>query len=334
MRVRGFAFCCLAAAIATPATASEEALLAHLKAQTATETNPDDLTHIDNLLAPVVTIAATGPENEHGLELARQTNPFENQTSSAVFVQQLAPSFWRAFVSSGTLHCVDDWFFTEKNRGDVEPIATPPAFEMLCGSSYRDAGTAFGSPALVEISRLSIPYLGHDITITPFTDGWQPAYQVRLRLDDRFTISEAFCAEGEDCSVFEDIALSVVHHTVRPEDTVPAFEVRLKPAKTMFGEERVGYETAVSALPTFGGETQTSWPDFGPYELQALKDGLRTLLVQVGIGGVGWRALGDHLVVFSRDEGDRFTPFASFVIERNVVGVRSIEAAEPVPFEE
>lgn len=54
--------------------------------------------------------------------------------------------------------------------------------------------------------------------------------------------------------------------------------------------------------------------------------------IGIGIGGVGWREMGDYLIAFYADDMHGLDPVASFVVERQNTGLQMVTTSVPQPY--
>jgi hypothetical protein len=88
------------------------------------------------------------------------------------------------------------------------------------------------------------------------------------------------------------------------------------------------------SLPTFGAKPRTEFPQFsndGNVSTIVYING-RGYIAHVGIGGVGWRQIGDYLIAIYSATNGRALPVASFVVERRAVGLESVAVSIPSPY--
>lgn len=87
-------------------------------------------------------------------------------------------------------------------------------------------------------------------------------------------------------------------------------------------------------LPTFGVTPKTEFPTFGNEGNESTLVHLNGLMLiaHVGRGGVGWRQIGDFLIVLYAVAKDRALPVASFVVERRETGLESVVTSIPSPY--
>lgn len=288
----------------------------------------------DALLAPLVTISGDDldeTEDAEILEWAKQLDPSGPQESWPVSAARVAPNLWMGYSVQGTMHCQNDWFFTVGSAGGPSRVEAPPSSGLLCWTGERRPGTVSGEPALIQYVRQERPDYGAVITVTPYDEalGWQDPYQVTYHLNDSFTLAEQFCAEPEACTRYADLAVPIARQITRPESGEASLGDRLEAGETVFGEERAGWRARFADIPTFGKEAETRFTAFSTAETFGLDIGGETLFVQAGIGGVGWREIGDILIVVAHDNGDAFTPAASYVVVREPTTFRSAEVTHP-----
>ena len=322
----------LALLAASPAPDPRAAALAEHIAKRAAELEAaGEQPDLDALLAPLVTVDREDLEDPEILEWAAELNPLGAQDYWTVQAAEVTPGLWMGYMLQGTMHCQTDWFFTSGSGGAPSLIETPPSYGLLCWNGTRRPGTADGRPALVQTVGQERPVYGATITVTPYDEarGWQRPYQVTYRLNDSFALAEQFCAEPASCARYADLAVPIAQHVTRPDSSDSALGDRLQPGETVFGEERTRWRELFADIPTFGEEAETGFPTFSTAKAYALETGGETLFVQAGIGGVGWREIGDILIVIARDDGDALTPLASCVVVREPTSFRSVEVTQP-----
>ena len=305
------------------------ALANHVRERAATLTEAGTFMDTGALLSPLVTAEPEDIEDEKILRFARETNP-EPTDRWTTFVRRLDARLYQGYTLQGTMHCQHDWFFTVDDGGVPSLVETPPSYGLLCWSGGRSPATAFNQPTLIQTVDHEGPYYGSTVTITPWDGaGWQAPFQIDLRFDDSFAITEHFCVDATDCEDLEGEAKELARLYVRGGEADPVGRPDLQSAESAFGSYRSEHRPPFTTLPTFGDTTKTEWPDFSSSRDWALERDGEMVLVQAGIGGIGWRDLGDLMVVFARHAGDSFEPFASFVIRREQGQLRSVEVTTP-----
>jgi hypothetical protein len=183
--------------------------------------------------------------------------------------------------------------------------------------------------------------LGVDVEITPWTPGKLSACRVAIRFNDAFHVTERFCTDPAFCVAAEPLALKLAEALARADDGTTlatiappssqqahAVAPRLAKAKATFEHDQFGY----TELPTFGAAARTKYPRYsGNPQITLIALAGQPLIARVGIGGIGWRELGDYLIsVYSGDQDD-LEPLASFVVARKNAGLRSLTTSAPKP---
>lgn len=257
-------------------------------------------------------------------------------------VQHVAGTVWRAVAVAGTAQCQTERFFSVRPDGGLAAINAPAAFGDLCGFSSRRIGTVSGRPALIEREIQVHPLLGVDVEITPWTRGERTACRIAIRFNDAFVPTERFCKDPSVCVAAEPIATKLAESLARNDDgtrlaavappTAPqaeAMAARLAKAKARFESLEFSY----TDLPTFGGNAKTRYPVYGGSpKITLIATAGQPLIARVGIGGVGWRELGDYLITLYSGAGDDFDPVASFVVARKNIGLQSVTTGIPKPY--
>jgi hypothetical protein len=86
-------------------------------------------------------------------------------------------------------------------------------------------------------------------------------------------------------------------------------------------------------LPTFGAKPRTEYANYaGNHQVALVEIAGKTLIARIGIGGVGWREIGDYLIAFYTDDAHGVDPVASFVVERQNTGLQSVTTSVPQPY--
>jgi hypothetical protein len=331
-----------AAAAITPC----DAVAAHVK---SAATDPSlvrrprgqDYDDYDRLLAPIIRFPQ--PKLADADLWARAKRFLEADFGDQVYeVQQVAGPVWRAVRVAGTAECQTERFFTVRPDGGLRPIDTPAVFGDLCWFSSRRVGEANGRSALIEQEVKVHPQLGVDLEITPWTSGELRTCQVAVRFDDAFRLTERFCADDPSvCVAGEPLALKLAEALARADDSTTmaavappppqqaqALAARLVKAKEIFEGVDFGY----TELPTFGAKPSTKYPIYsGSPQVTLIALAGRTFIARVGIGGIGWRELGDYLIALYSGDGDDLGPIASYVVERKNIGLRSVTTSVPKP---
>ena len=262
----------------------------------------------------------------------------EGEASFTTFLQPIQPGVWRAAKYEGTLDCAEEWFFKADKTGALVTIPPPAGGDELCWTSYRDMGTVDGRTALIEIDEQTGPYLGFDLTITPWQDGWGEDCSIEVRYNDRFQVSERFCGDAAVCVAASSLAPALVQAYARNPGTgtlaglIPGQPQT--PSKAQLTDAKASFTNAPAphTLPTFGATPKTQYPEFSAEaDPLPVTVGGQTLIARVGVGGLGWRTIGDGLVAFYRQSASGPVPVASFVVRQAVTGLRSAKLADADP---
>lgn len=257
-------------------------------------------------------------------------------------VQHVAGPVWRLLLVAGTAECQTERFFSVGPRGELRAIDTPAVFGRLCWSGSRRIGTLNGQPALIEQEILAHPLLGVDVEITPWTSGELRTCQLAVRFDDAFQVTERFCKDPTVCVAAEPLVPKLAEALARADDGTTLASVAppsSQQAQAMAlpaanAKERFeGIEFGYTELPTFGEKTKTRYSRYsGSPHVALVAVAGQTLIARVGVGGIGWRELGDYLITLYSGVGDDVDPVASFVVERKNVGLRSLTTDVPEPY--
>lgn len=299
-----------------------------------------DYDDYDRLLAPIVRFP---PPKLPDAELWGRMKPFlEADFRDQIYeVQQITGPVWRAVRVAGTAHCQTERFFSMRRDGELSPIDAPVAFADLCWPSSRRIGAVSGTSSLIEQEIKVHPQLGVDVEITPWTNGELKTCQVAIRFDDAFHLTERFCADPSVCVAAEPIALKLAEALARDDDGTTMATVAPPPpqqAKALAAalvkakEDFENGQFAYTELPTFGAKPSTKYSVYGgsPRVTLIALDG-HSFIARVGIGGIGWRELGDYLITLYTGDGDDLGPIASYVVERKNIGLRSVTTSVPKP---
>jgi len=300
-----------------------------------------DYDDYDRLLAPIIRFP---PPKLADADLWRRAKPFlEADFGDQVYeVQQVTGPVWRAVRVAGTAECQTERFFSVRRDGGLSRIDTPAVFGNLCWASSRRIGKVSGRSALIEQEIRVRPQLGVDVEITPWTGGDLKTCQVAIRFDDAFRLTEKFCADPSVCVAAEPLARKLAEAFARADDSATmtsvappppeqaqALATRLVKAKESFESAQFGY----TELPTFGAKPSTKYSVYsGNPQVTLISLAGRTFIARVGIGGIGWRELGDYLITLYSGDGDDLGPIASYVVERNNIGLRSVTTSIPKPY--
>jgi hypothetical protein len=283
------------------------------------------------LLAPRVVIARAGDP-----ELAARAAEAFELAGEAPQVQALGGGVWRVSTTDGTLRCEDDHFFRVGASGALTAVPTPAAYSDLCYRTGRDAATVDGRPAVVEIARTDTPVAGMDVEITPWANGWRAACGLSIRYTEAFRVSERFCADPQVCAEGAGLAVRLATAFARrPEGGgltafAPPTSPRAKAAAASMPAIRRGFEDPRGVLPTFGAKARTEFPEYSDTsEMVVVAVAGEPLVAQVGVGGVGWRPLGDLLIALYRPGPRGGAPIAGYVVRREVTGLRDVRVSIP-----
>jgi hypothetical protein len=299
-----------------------------------------DYDDYDALLAPIINLPA--PELAGGELWAKAKKLLGGDQDTVVEVQHVAGPVWRSVQVAGTANCQTERFFSVRPDGGLSAIDTPVVFGDLCWRSYRQVGRVGGRPALIEQEVVEHPLLGVDVEITPWTIGERATCQVAIRFNDAFRMTERFCKDPSVCVAAEPLALKLAEALARADDgttratlappppnQAEALATRLFKAKESFESVRLGY----TELPTFGAKPKTKYSEYaGSPQVTLILLAGQTLIARVGIGGIGWRELGDYLITLYSSDGDDLDPIASFVVERKNIGLQSVTTSVPKPY--
>jgi hypothetical protein len=293
------------------ASAPCDAVAAHVKTMAANpaifETNPPFDAHA--LIAPLVSIPQSAPVNAEYAEVYTKAAPL---------------------------------LFPETRETDDRPVLDIQHVEggNLCWSSWRDIGIVAGKPALIEQEEQDHPLMGLDVEITPWSAAeWTKACRVSIRFNDAFRVAEQFCSDQAVCSSAQSLAPKLAQALARVVDgktlgdvspPTPVeekdFDARLASAKKAFET----HDPDDAVLPTFGAKPRTEFPYYGSADAAVLVDvGGKTYIARVGIGALGWRDIGDYLVAIYSDDQNGLNPVASYVVQRRVTGLQSVETSVP-----
>jgi len=286
-----------------------------------------------DILAPLVVRAV--PEVENPKWAAPAALALRRSGDSYVRFEQLDARVWRAWTVSGTLRCVDDLFFTVGADGALEQQAAPPPDGDLCWTHTRNIGRVAGAVALIETDALQGGYVGEAVTVTPWAGRWGEPCRVTFSYSDRFEVAEAFCLDEEPCRTGAPLAARLAEAferngnaealaAVAPAENVADPETLIAAVRATFSRETGGQ----GALATFGATPQTEFPDYSGSDVMVVVDlGGAPVVAHVGVGGVGWRPIGDHLVTLYQGA----LPVAGFVVRQRLTGVREVKVFRPPP---
>jgi hypothetical protein len=294
-----------------------QAVAAHIKSVAADRQAFEHRPALDYeaLLAPIIHFPP--PQLADDDLWAKAMQLLGSNRASVVEVQHVDGPVWRAVQVAGTANCQTEQFFSVSPDGTLRAIDTPAIFGDLCWGSYRQIGNIGGRPALIEQELREHPLMGLDVEITPWTSGERATCKVAIRLNDAFHVTERFCKDESICRAAEPLAPKLAQALARaadgttlatvappPPEQALALAARLLEVKQSIASDHLGY----TMLPSFGG---------------------KTLIARVGIGGIGWREMGDYLIAFYSDDTHAVDPVASFVVERQNTGLQSVAASVP-----
>jgi hypothetical protein len=300
-----------------------------------------DYDDYDALLAPIISFPQPKLA-DHQLRVRAKRFLGSEFTDQVYEIQHVAGPVWRALAIGGSAACQTERFFSVRPDGGLRAVMAPAVFGDLCGSSSRRIGKVSGGPALVELETKVHPVLGVDVEVTPWTRGERAACQVAIRFNDAFLPTEKFCKDPSMCVAAEPVAAKLAESLARNDDgtalaavappsslQAQAMAGRLTKAKARFESLEFSY----TELPTFGDKAKTKYPVYGGSpKITLIESAGQTLIARVGIGGVGWRELGDYLITLYGGEGDDFDPVASYVVQRKNTGLQSITTSVPTPY--
>lgn len=295
---------------------------------------------VNRLLAPTLTVRAAIVAPPAAVRAAAE-RLLDVSPGGALALSVLSPGVWRAERLEGTANCTRDVFF-RMERGRAVTLPAPPAFTDLCWMSSRSVGAMNGVPVLVEQDDVEGPLLGFDVEVTPWRQGWRPACRLSVRYRDDFTVTESFGADralrrsGSLLAVQLASALARTRGVSEPSlaAAAPIAVARRYPALMTAAKRLASRDLAgADSLPTFGEAAKTQFTDFSDTVTSAVVsvDG-EPLVARVGIGGVGWRPIGDYLVVLYRQGAADLEPAASFVVSQNTTDLLSATVGAPKPW--
>ncbi|HEY2359299.1 MAG TPA: hypothetical protein VGH86_17750 [Phenylobacterium sp.] len=348
-RIASLALLASGLAAASPAAAAPralepcETLAAQARAHSTHGATVRDFTlSRDRTIAPLLSPAKRSPPSPKLVsELARLVPEWADESFKEV--QQIDRTTWRAVVTQGTMRCEDEVFFRVASGGGLLRLVTPPAYSELCWTSGRDFGAVNGQPALIETEVLDRPTLGTDVEITPWADGWRESCRLSLRYDDSFRLAETFCRDPGVCKAGAVLAPKLARafsHNLKSDAALHAVSPPSGAAVKAWGD----METLISKLPrdeqsirpvlaSFGAKPKTEFPDYVDAMTSVpVNAGGRAFLANVGIGGVGWRAMGDYLITLYEWDGAALHPVAGYVVERKVGKLVSATTSAPMPY--
>jgi hypothetical protein len=298
-----------------------------------------DYDDYDALLAPIVNLPP--PELADGELWAKAKKLLGGDQVTVSEVEHVDGPAWRSVQMAGTAHCQTELFFSVRPDGELSAIDTPVVFGDLCWRSYRQVGRVGGRPALIEQEVLEHPLLGVDVEITPWTIGARATCQVAIRFNDAFRLTERFCKDPSVCTAAEPLVPKLAEALARAYDgttlatLAPPPPHRAQALATQLVKAKESFESVQlsnTELPTFGAKPKTKYSAYaGSPQLTLIALAGQTLIARVGIGGIGWRELGDYLIALYSSDGDDLNPVASFVVERKNIGLHSVTTSVPKP---
>jgi len=319
-----------------------EAVAAHVKSVAADPRVFERQRALDYeaLLAPIIRLPP--PELADADLWAKAMQLLGSDHGLVVEVQHVDGPVWRAVQVAGTANCQTEQFFSVRPDGELSAIDKPAIFGDLCWRSYRQIGRIGEQPALIVQEVREHPLLGLDVEITPWTSGERATCQVTIRFNDAFHVTERFCKDGLLCRAAEPLAPKLAEALARaadgstlpivappPPDTARALAARLHDVKESIESDHLGY----TMLPTFGAKPRTEYATYaGNHQVALVETAGKTLIARVGIGGVGWREMGDYLIAFYADDMHGLDPVASFVVERQNTGLQMVTTSVPQPY--
>jgi hypothetical protein len=270
---------------------------------------------------------APGPMNAE--ETALSKLPAITKALSAdnwtVTVQHLrGTTIYAASSVQGTLHCQQIVFLQRSERGAATMIPPPRVQEPddLCWTSFAYFGDVLGQPAFITRDSLSKTSSADTIEVVfRRPSGWSRGCGLKLTYRFAYEVTERFCGDADVCKAAEARAPSLAA-AGKPSADVAAFSKR---ALDLYD---------VPQFQTFGAKPKTEFPDYSNVDYVPLKLGGQDYVAAVGIGGVGWREIGDTLISVFRPEGSTLKPLAGVVVARSIVGLSGATAyALPRPRE-
>lgn len=298
-----------------------------------------DYDDYEALLAPIIELPP--PEFADDDLWAKAMQLLGSDRAQVVEVQHVDGPVWRTYQLAGTANCTTEKFFVVGSDGALGAIDTPATFADLCWSSSRKIGKVGGRSALIEQEIREHPLLGIDVEITPWTSGVRATCKIAIRFNDAFHVTERFCKDPAICRVAKPLATKLAEALARaadgktlasiappPPDTARALAGRLHEVKESIESDKFGY----TMLPTFGSKPKTEYPTYaGDTHVALIEIDGKSMIARVGIGGWGWREIGDYLIAFYSAETHGLDPIASFVVARQNTGLQSARVSVPQP---
>lgn len=296
----------------------------------------------DQFLEPLVTLAKRSqPSAELDAQLARLTTDWDGQGGKDL--QQIDTTTWRAVLTQGTLDCENEVFFRRNADGRLERLPAPAVYSELCWTSGRSMASFGGRPVLLEREILDRPTIGADIEMTPWIGNWGDSCSLSVRYDDVFRLAETFCHDAKVCRAGGLLAPKLARafaHAHGNEIAADAVAPLSGRGRRALGSLEVLYskipreeQSSRPVLATFGAKSRTEFPDYSDAMTAiGIEIGGKPLLAIIGIGGVGWRAMGDYLVTLYRWDGSALHAVAGYVIERRVGKLIGATTSIPTPY--
>jgi hypothetical protein len=130
------------------------------------------------------------------------------------------------------------------------------------------------------------------------------------------------------------LANLVAFHSLVQDDHVRRYLLDGTRFPPEWSEERIrDSHLGYTMLPTFGAKPRTEYSSYaGNHQVALVEIGGKILIARVGIGGIGWREMGDYLIAFFTDDTHGIDPVASFVVERQNTGLQSVTTSVPQPY--
>jgi hypothetical protein len=268
----------------------------------------------------------------------------DEDPEGVIVLEPMGGGTWHASHTAGSANCQTDAFFRVQGTGEVVALPAPARFHDLCWTAAREVALFHGRPLLVETADLDHPGLGADFDLTPWRGNvWGPACQLSIRWRDAFTVSERFCAPGAPCEAAARLAPILAEQLARDPSgkslasVTPSPEISGLAAATRLGAAQGKFDPlddrAQWSLPTFGRKATTPYLDYsGARATTVVELDGRAYVARVGIGGIGWRAIGDYLVSLYRLSGDgHLEAVAGVVVDQSRLGNPHITVETPIP---
>ena len=297
---------------------------------------------VNALLAPTLIVRGAVAAPPRAVRAAAE-RLLEVDSGGALELSILSPGVWRAERMEGTANCTRDVFF-RMARGQPVTLPAPPAFTDLCWTSSRRVGVMKKAAVLVQRDSVDGSVPGFDVEITPWRGGWRPACRLSVRYRDAFKVTESFgesqALRRSAVPLATQLATALARTLGVSEPSVaaaaPVAAARRYPALMVAAKRFAARDmTGADSLPTFGEAAKTEFTDFSDTVTSAVVviDG-EPFVARVGVGGVGWRPIGDYLVVLYRQGAKDLEPAASFVVTQSMTGLLSAKAEVPKPWDD